>query len=468
IAVARSYAAWKKHPEVREIETLLLDSIARARNSIYIENQYFAAQKIAHAIFRRLGEADGPQITLILPQEPHGWLEQAAMGSALRCLLAQLRDADHYRRLAVYTPVTGIGGDVGVLVHSKLMIVDGRTLIMGSANLNNRSMGFDSECDIGIDAAPDSPAAHAIAQLRDRLLAEHLGVPLTQVKQHLTDGHSVNDTIELLRSPNRSLAPFPDLRPDPVELSIAQMQLLDPASTAAPERLADELAARDDRRETLHRTLVRLGIILGGLIVLMALWRWSPLAEWLDASQFERLRQQLRSEWSATAILLSVYVIGGLLMLPVTVLIAATGLLYGHLDGLLIATAGSLLSAVTGYGAGIVLGRKALQRLSGAKPDTLSHQLARRGILSITLLRLLPLAPFTLINLAAGAAHIRFRDYFLGTLFGMAPGIVAITVFSGQLGEVMRAPDFSNIGVLLVVLALIASAATWAWRRFAR
>ena len=467
IAVACSYAAWKKQPEVREIETLLLDSIARARSSIYIENQYFAAPKIAHAILRRLSEADGPQITLILPQEPHGWLEQAAMGSALCCLLAQLRDADHHRRLGVYTPVTGIGGDVGVLVHSKLMIVDGRTLVVGSANLNNRSMGFDSECNIGIDAAPDSPAAQAIARLRDRLLAEHLGVALTQVERHRADGHSVNDTIELLRGPDRSLAPFPDLRPDPFELSIVQMQLLDPASTAAAERLADELAAGDDRRETLYRTLVRLGIVIGGLMALMALWRWSPLAEWLDVSQFERLRQHLRSEWSATAILLSVYVIGGLLMFPVTVLIAATGLLYGHLDGLLIATAGSLLSAVTGYGAGTVLGGQALQRLSGTKPATLSHQLARRGILSITLLRLLPLAPFTLVNLAAGAAHIRFRDYFLGTLFGMAPGIIAITVFSGQLGAVMRAPDLSNTGVLVIVLALIASSAAWAWRRFA-
>ncbi|HSC07095.1 MAG TPA: hypothetical protein VLD59_09740, partial [Steroidobacteraceae bacterium] len=75
---------------------------------------------------------------------------------------------------------------------------------------------------------------------------------------------------------------------------------------------------------------------------------------------------------------------------------------------------------------------------------------------------------FTLINLAAGASHIKFRDFVLGTILGMAPGMAAIVLFSGQLGEVLRSPDLYNVGALTVLLLTIVSVGLWFWRRFAR
>ncbi|HUF86264.1 MAG TPA: VTT domain-containing protein [Thermohalobaculum sp.] len=153
-------------------------------------------------------------------------------------------------------------------------------------------------------------------------------------------------------------------------------------------------------------------------------------------------------------------------MFPVLALIAGTGLL--SVAGLAVATAGSLLGAVTGYAAGAVLGRDALRRLAGRRLDRISRQLARRSILAMTVVRLLPVAPFTLINLAAGAWHIRFRDFAAGTVLGMAPGIVAITLFSGQLGQLMRAPSAANAAILAGLLLLIAAVAAWGWRHFLR
>ena len=86
----------------------------------------------------------------------------------------------------------------------------------------------------------------------------------------------------------------------------------------------------------------------------------------------------------------------------------------------------------------------------------------------MTIIRLLPVAPFTLINLAAGASHIRFRDYLFGTVLGMAPGITAITVFSGQLVRVIRSPDTLNLGFLIALLLVIAATAAYGWRKFVR
>jgi uncharacterized membrane protein YdjX (TVP38/TMEM64 family) len=77
-------------------------------------------------------------------------------------------------------------------------------------------------------------------------------------------------------------------------------------------------------------------------------------------------------------------------------------------------------------------------------------------------------APFTVINLAAGASHIRFRDFLLGTVLGMAPGITGMTLFAGQLGRLLKRPDLANFALLGALLLMIAGFAYWSWRRFVR
>jgi uncharacterized membrane protein YdjX (TVP38/TMEM64 family) len=85
----------------------------------------------------------------------------------------------------------------------------------------------------------------------------------------------------------------------------------------------------------------------------------------------------------------------------------------------------------------------------------------------MTVLRLLPIAPFTVINLVAGTSELRMRDFLLGSLFGMAPGIVLITLFGDRLGAWLRRPDVANLGVV-VGFAAAALALTWALRRWSR
>lgn len=466
VAIARTHAAWKGRPEAREIEALFLDAIGRATQTVYIENQYFSATTVARAILDRLGNADCPEIVLVLPQEPTGWLEQNAMGVRQRCLLARLRNADKYGRFRVYMPVVGAQGDVPVKVHAKLMIVDGRFSHIGSANLNNRSMGLDTECDLAVEGEPGSLAVKSITAFRNRLLAEHLGVSLDSIVKEISVCGSLIGAIEKLTGSGRSLVSFPNISPDPIDTALADSELLDPDRPVKPEQIADQLAGDKAGQMTLRSALVRLAAVVIMLLGLAALWRWGPISEFVDVSTLVAWVDAQRSGWSATAAILLAYVIGGLVMFPVIILIAATGLFYGPLTGLLVAGTGSVLGAVTGYGMGLLLGRKGLRRLSGGWFDRISLQLARRGLLSMTVIRLLPVAPFTVVNIAAGAAHIRFRDFVFGTMLGMAPGISAITLFSSQLGEVVHEPSALNIGVLIALLLVIGAAVKWSWRHF--
>jgi phosphatidylserine/phosphatidylglycerophosphate/cardiolipin synthase-like enzyme len=151
IAIARTRAAYEDLPEVREIEALTLDMIAAAERFLYIENQYLTSATIGAAIARRMAEPDPPEFVLVMPRHADGWLEQKAMDAGRLKLMRAIGRADTRNRFRVYVPVTRGGADI--YVHAKVSILDDRLLRVGSANLNNRSQGLDSECDVIIDAA---------------------------------------------------------------------------------------------------------------------------------------------------------------------------------------------------------------------------------------------------------------------------------------------------------------------------
>jgi phospholipase D1/2 len=155
--------------------------------------------------------------------------------------------------------------------------------------------------------------------------------------------------------------------------------------------------------------------------------------------------------WLTAVIVLAVYVVASLVAVPVTVLIVATGLVFGAWWGFVYALLGAELSALAAYEIGRRLGRRAIRRVSVRWVDRVSRRLARQGFLAVITLRFVPIAPYTVINLLAGASHIRFRDFALGTLVGLAPGTLLLTVFAGQITETLRAPGTIRIAVLVLI-----------------
>jgi phosphatidylserine/phosphatidylglycerophosphate/cardiolipin synthase-like enzyme len=104
VGIARTLPPRGELPAVREVEKLYVDMIAAARRTIYIENQYFTAPRIAAALERCLAEPDGPEIVLILRLLSHGWLEEATMHVLRTRLIQRLRQADRHGRFRVYYP----------------------------------------------------------------------------------------------------------------------------------------------------------------------------------------------------------------------------------------------------------------------------------------------------------------------------------------------------------------------------
>ena len=110
-----------------------------------------------------MAEDNPPEIIIINPATADGWLEQQAMDGARAMLIEQIGKVDRGNNFRVYMPVTAKGQ--GIYVHAKVSIMDDRLLRVGSANLNNRSFGLDSECDVVIDAADLDTARRTAAFL---------------------------------------------------------------------------------------------------------------------------------------------------------------------------------------------------------------------------------------------------------------------------------------------------------------
>lgn len=82
--------------------------------------------------------------------------------------------------------------------------------------------------------------------------------------------------------------------------------------------------------------------------------------------------------------------------------------------------------------------------------------------------RLVPVAPFTVVNVAAGSFNVRFLDFALGTLIGMAPGIFTLAVLGERLEHAIRDPGIKSFAVLAVFVGLIVLAAGWIRNRLGK
>lgn len=455
VAIVRTEAAHEKRQEIREVEHLYCDAIAAARRYIYIENQYFTSEKIADAIAARLEEKDGPEVVLVLPRQCPGWLEESTMGALRSRLLKRLKKRDRHERLRAYYPIVPELGDEHVIVHAKLMVVDDRLVRVGSANLSNRSMGLDSECDLAIEALGEERTKRAITNFRNQLIAEHLEVSVDAVADSMSTRRSLIETVDELGNSPRTLVPMEVEESEWSEKALPASALFDPERPVSPEKLIEEFVPEEVRKPGKHG-LLRLGLILLVLLALSAVWRWTPLGEWLSLERISGWINHLRGSASAPFVILGGYIVGSLVLVPVTAMILATAFTFGPILGFTYSLSGCLLGAVVTYICGRLVGRDTVRKLAGSRVNRLSRRLAKHGLSTVATVRFLPIAPFTVVNLVAGASHIRFRDFIFGTILGMAPGILAITVFERQLEVAIREPGAGSVALLAAVVAAIA------------
>ena len=442
VAIARTMPASESHPAIRECEALFLDSIAAATRTIYIESQYFTNTKLARALAARLREPDGPEVIVVSPKDCHGWLEQTTMGTFRDGAFRQLIAADDHKRLRLVYPTASRSRDVPTFIHSKVMIVDDALARIGSANFSHRSMGVDTECDLAVDAGGDAAARAGIEHIRNRLLAEHLGVPVDAVAQGVK-GSSIGAFIDTRVSGEHTLLPI-ELSPEAIAPSPVLQAAADPDEPVAFGSAVGSLVPAVDAAS--GRVPLRLWILPAVVVAVATVvaWRSSQVVNVIAAGR------QL-SLWMAIA----GFVLAGLLMIPMELLTAAAGVWLGAMRGGEVALVGSLTVAVVGYVAGRAIGAAGLTRWMTRKSFRSVRQLGARGVMGVIVLRLASVASATSVHLMCGAGRVPFASYLAGTTIALAPTIAALSGLGGLLRHTLLNRSASNVLTTVVAAGLL-------------
>jgi uncharacterized membrane protein YdjX (TVP38/TMEM64 family) len=215
---------------------------------------------------------------------------------------------------------------------------------------------------------------------------------------------------------------------------------------------------------SLRWRLVLLVTVLAALVGLAMAWSWSPLRSWLDVDRIVSTLRHLGQSFGPVAAICG-FALAATVAVPLTFLTLVTLVAFGPLAGFCYSLVAAVLGAAVSYGVGQLLGREVLQRLGGERVNRVSRRLASRGIWAVIAVRMVPIAPFAIVNMIAGASHIRLRDLLVGTAIGMAPGTLVMMFFVDQIVEAMKRPNRVTVLIGLLLLALI-GLGLWGLRRW--
>ena len=220
-------------------------------------------------------------------------------------------------------------------------------------------------------------------------------------------------------------------------------------------------------RQSLARGKRLRPFVAAGVVALLAglamAWSISPLQHTFDIRALVAMGHALRASPLAPLAMMGVYVIAGLIAMPLTLLIGATVIAFGAWPGALYAFVGSLINGTLIYAIGRYAGRDlvndGLARRGGSKIESLNRQLERRGLFAMALIRLAPI-PYSLVNVIAGASKIRFLDFVAGTALGLLPVIGLLAGLAVEFNQWLEHPSGRHLLALLLV-AVVVFAAIW-------
>jgi uncharacterized membrane protein YdjX (TVP38/TMEM64 family) len=202
----------------------------------------------------------------------------------------------------------------------------------------------------------------------------------------------------------------------------------------------------------------KLVLIVLGVFALAMLWRYTPLAQVITAERVIDGARAVGDVWWAPFVVMAAYVPAAFVMFPRPLITLFAVIAFGPWLGFATAMTGIVAAALATYYAGRVLPRNTVRHLAGKKANEISDVLRRRGLLAVFAMRIVPVAPFFIEGMAAGAVRIKVWHYVVGTIMGMAPGTLTTTVFGDQLATALEDPSRINywliaaVGLFFVVL----------------
>jgi phospholipase D1/2 len=443
--IARTELETADQPGVTEVARLFEASIATANRLIYIENQFTSANEIARALARRMASVPSLKVLIVAPRAHSSWFESQAMQGGRRSFVTPFIAAGVTDRLRILYPTSSESesGTAAIMVHSKVMIVDDGFLRVGSANLNNRSLGADSECDVAFEATCEEHEAF-IRGVRRRLIGHFVGVDEREIA---ANEHDLLGFVDRHGSSGAGKRLVP-IEPENTAMR-AMTELVQPI--ADPRRpLNLHHAAR--RMWTVRTVLAVAGIVLS-LAGLALAWQYTPLSAFADVGYVSGIISRHAQSEFAPLFAIAAFVLGGLVVFPVLVLIAATAAALGPWLGFVSAFAGVLLSTLLLFMIGRFLGHERLQSLLGKRALRVQSRIVGKGVVAVALIRMVPIAPFSLVNVLAGASQLKLRDFLIGTVLGMAPGIVTMAALGAQIADFARNASWSSALLLGLTIA---------------
>lgn len=460
IAISRTDPVTR--PPTEEVRQMAHDLMFAAKKRIYIENQYLTSRELGEALARRLEEPDGPEVIVVGPRQPAGWVEEVTVGVLRWRVVDSLRAADRHHRLRIVYPMASVSADVDVYVHAKLMIVDDRWVRIGSSNISRRSMTLDTEVDVTVEV--DEVVGR---ELQVRLVAEHLGLPASQVAEDLEVLGSLRATLDRLQGvSDRTLLPL-GKGPALTEREFAQDGdvLFDPAEPWELAALAEVFAGRQAGRnilETAPAGFVTIALTSASL----TLWRlffWDNF-DWVE----QAYAWAIASPFPAGIVLglsLGVGLSAGLSTF-IALLISHTVL--GIFWGTLVVWLASILAAGLSYHWGTRFGRNAATKLFGERVQEVRRRLFSRGVFSVVALRSLPVSAFATVGFAAGAGDVPFRTYLIGSIVGVLPNLMLLGVAAYATSSFMTVPSFPGFLAMVVSVVFIGALTRTFLRAFER
>jgi len=209
------------------------------------------------------------------------------------------------------------------------------------------------------------------------------------------------------------------------------------------------------------------GFILLAILGLVGIWRFTPLQYFTDQENLSGLITFVRGQWWTPLAVIAAYLVANSLLFPNMVLNGAIILTLGGFLGWACAITGSLSAASLFFFLGRRFGTGKIDFMKGKRFQKVQSFLRKGGIGAVVGVRMIPVAPYAVVNTAAGSINLRFRDFLIGTFIAHLPGTLTLAIFGEQLENVITDPSAENIALLLAVV-ILGIALIWGIKRYAR
>ncbi len=472
-AISRTIPRLDEQEKVQEIFQMYFDLINQAEDFVYIENQFLSLVEIATALNKRLLEKPKLRILIVSSYEPQGLFERESFWAG-RIDFKKIieKDIEHERVRLAYPRIKEANGSQACKrIHSKIFIVDDKFMTVASSNLNYRSMILDSECDVTFAAVTEEQAT-ILNYLRNDLISEHTGRTIDQTNEIFKRDFTLDELMNSSAPTGYALHEVSDTQFTDQSLKVVIDRIADPQVPLMSYVALDssdvpvKLEPFTNPRKHVLAFFVLLGFAAIGAIIYL-----KSHSEWFQPARIQEFLEFAQNSSFALPLICLIYVAGGFILFPVTVLSLITAAVFGAILGPLYGMIGSLLSAAVMFWIGNVAGLKGLRKLFGEKIRAIDRKFHESGILGVATIRFIPIAPYSIVNLAAGISSVTFLDFMAGTFLGFLPGLVIKGLVGDSLVQVFISPNpkarmYLILGVVLWITLVAATyLLTKQWRK---